>query len=313
MPSHPSLALAVAEVARKLESNVRELVAWASRAARELADRGLVELLSCEDRRDASWAGVDGWYGLVGRVGLTPVYYYRAVAVAGGALAGSRDGIVYSPGSPEDEVHELASLAALMAEAVLARELEGVEVVVVDGPLADPPHEPRGALARSRLPRYHARRAGLLRDLVRRGVLLLGYAKRLSGRALASVLGALPAQLGDAELATAVLGTALREARSSCFAVLGPLPLASPAAEHYAALRPAVYYVMARWWASARRLEVPRGQADDALALLPSLVPRGLEHPAPVLLAHRLAAPSPAEIEAARMILARVTSHLLPG
>jgi hypothetical protein len=305
------LVAAVNRIASRLSGDLARLRAKVLELAEQLRADGLLSTSYCVEPGSISYAGVDGWRGLLGYIAATPVYGVRVVRVEEGKLADTTHDAIYAPGMGEREAEELAMIRMLLVEAELASR-SSAKVVVIDGPVVDPPWDPSRRLSVAIARDYHALRASLLSRIVRRGGILIGYAKLFQGYALAKHLG-LEGSIGDAELATLILGEVLRNEPNKCYALLGPFRPQQPAIDYYVELDLVTYYVMASWWQSARRVEVPGKQVEAALTSLFGLTPRGLAHPLPVILAHRVATPPRSWLAAARALLAKTTLHLSHG
>ncbi len=284
----------------------------ASRLAARAEREGLLRRLDHVEP-PGSYAGVDGWLARVYTVYSQAVYYTRAVAVY--MLDGSEDlgvleDLILLPveGGYED-CDEAAEYTMMTMEARLVLESSGrVPLVMVDGPLVDPPREPRSQLARRLHSNYHPSRAGLLREASRRA-LVVGYVKKPRGERLLAPL--LEWRGYDLEVATVVLQTVAGEE----VVMLGPIELAGGVYDAYRlyGLRLCTAYTITPWWQYARRVEAECGRIEEAVALVHALTPRGAKHPVPVQLAHQEANRGREALGTLRSMLAgRLTSHTGP-
>jgi hypothetical protein len=239
------------------------------------------------------------------------VYAVRAVRVEPGSPTACEEDVVYASGA-DDEVKEYASLRMMLAEARLAS-TASASLIVMDGPVVDPPFEPRSAQALNATPRYHEVRASLLSSPLRRGAVVVGFAKRAGGLTLLrAVTGWDIALLGDGEAAYLILSRVIA-VRRWCGALIGPLdpPRVRPYTL-YRGLR--LIYLLLAWWDRVARLEVLGGDPLEAATALARLTPRGLPAPVPVMLAHRAASVPARSVRALtqKLVALLPTLHPLP-
>ncbi len=190
-----------------------------------------------------------------------------------------------------DEAAEY-DMMAMEARALLEASSHA-ELLVVDGPLVDPPREPRGGVARVRHKGYHKLRATMLSKAFRR-TLVVGFVKKpRSERLLAPILGW---RGYDIDAAT----TVLEEYRGF---MLGPIRLRGGVYSEYESLGICTSYIMAPWWPHAARVEAPCSRIGEACSLLLALTPKGSLAPIPVQAAHQLASIGRSGVEGLRRAL----------
>ncbi|NPA04974.1 MAG: DNA double-strand break repair nuclease NurA [Crenarchaeota archaeon] len=270
----------VVRLAEAEAERLQQLYREAGRLLRAVEALGLLHYLD-EPRGWGEAAGVDGFFMEVARTPGRRLYAYRVVGVnasprgSSGLLTVHEDVVAVEEAGGE-EMEEYVEYAMMRVEAETAAELSGRYSVVLDGPIVDPPHMPYTEMAARSYGGYHAWRSRLLR-----GRRVAGYVKRVRGRRLADLLGR--RGLGDAELAYIILAKALEEHPEAAAAWLGPL---SPGEGEPYSLYEGVEsaYLLTPWWRGVRGVEA--WDAGWGVELVVSTTPRGLQHPAPVEMAH---------------------------
>ncbi len=274
---------------QKLKRNMEEVVEI-------LSSKRLLGLLRCRHVVQ-DFAGVDGSMAELVRLRSGSLFLVKAVRVESTGEAESVEDIVYAMGGGE-EVREYATFAMMKLEAQLAQKAKA-KLVVLDGPLVDPPYTPRFEPASRDFSKYHEWRAKILESLKTRGKTVIGFTKAVgSQRLLDRLIGGWHSRLGDADKAYILLKSYLEEHDESyCGAYLAPLePPARPPFSVYHGLRIAFIYV--RWWDDVARLELFASNMGEALEAVASLTSHKLPAPAPVLLAHKRASISKSVVRA---------------
>ena len=290
------------EAARRLYADIERARREGERLLEHLEERNLVVRVKLGGSARA--VGIDGSLATVLATPVAHVFIARAVAVTveGGVLADYWDA-VYEPTGVREQAQVRATLRMLELELrALADALRTGLPVVIDGPIVDPPYTPSDPEAAELAGSLHSRRATILRRL--RGVPVIGYVKSEAPRGGPVLAGVRV----NAVTAATVLAAAADDGEAAC---LGPLPL-NPLPVAYAGLNLAAGYVYLPWWDLARRIEVAGADFAAACRLIASLTPAGLEHPAPVALAHRLSGIPAHVARAVRQLVASQVATLHP-
>ena len=299
----PLLLRAAAELVLRIRRELEEVRRRARSFAEWLEANHLLHVVSsCPSRAYDEVAGVDGWLAEMASLHSIVVYGVRAVRVAVGEDTARIEELfedaVTHVGVGEEDVKELAQYHMMLAEARLARNASQ-PVVMLDGPLIDPPLPPRGQPTRRLLGNYHVVRAQLLREALT-SRLVVGYVKTPKTTSLSRLLGF--KGLGDAELGELILSEIISD--GACGAWIGTLKPTAPVLDYYEPLGIGYAIVKLRWWKGVRGVEAPAKLMEYALNVVAGWTPKGVQHPVPVLVAHHKASAPRNLIEGFRMLLA---------
>ncbi|ABM81360.1 DNA double-strand break repair nuclease NurA [Hyperthermus butylicus] len=309
-------------LARAQSQDYARLAGLSEKLLAALEERGLLHGIPGKVRANTFY-GVDGSRQYVG--GRLGRYYVFAAS----AVVEYRDGrarVSY----PAVEVFELVDPAGSMVElvseyAMLLLETAALDTVepprgsyiLLDGPIADPPHDPDAAAmavaymkvlglaepeALRLAPRYHNLRATILASKLSEGVRVIGVVKRIAGLSILTSLARsagleVPGSLGDEDLALALAAAARAAGVGSAYTE--PVPLCSQLSQRLcnayrsAGIEIVSTYVLPGNTLRPYRLDVPVPRGEDpnawtaeAVAVAHELTLPGYRLPLPVVLAH---------------------------
>ncbi|MEB3852029.1 MAG: DNA double-strand break repair nuclease NurA [Desulfurococcales archaeon] len=189
-----------------------------------------------------------------------------------------------------------ASLSYLEASLLerLAREAAGAQAFMLDGPVADPPWEPRGtrqleeagvqlAGRPDAVLGVHGKRAGLLEAY---GDRVVGVVKRLTSPRPPEPLPGLGLEGPEDAALRSLLAALAARGHGGCW-LLGPVEPPEPSARLYRGL--AAGYILCPSIPALYRLEALGDRLTSLARLAAALTPPGLGVPAPVAAAHQAA------------------------
>jgi len=281
-----SLLTRLRDVVSEEAIRFQKLLDKAKALARELEKENLLHIFPLRRRKITNVYGVDGFFTkLLSLLGKS-VYVYRVVSVDGLScriVEVSEDVVVVEELASED-TGEYVEYKMMTVEAKFASKMASKAITLLDGPIVDPPRQPASQLTLREHAFYHEWRAETLGKVASR---LIGYIKRPRSRHLSS--RGLLEEYMDEEIATIILTIVLANDHNS-IGVLGPIepdgPLYSIYREKMGRLN--VSFIMLPWWRRARGIEHVIA-LSEAVEVVYSTTPRGLEHPLPVFCAHKFA------------------------
>ena len=267
-------------------TRLQKLLDRAKVLARELEKENLLHILPLRIQKISNVYGVDGFFAKLFSVFGRSAYVYRVVSVDGlscRVVEVSEDVVMVEDLASED-TREYVEYKMMAVEAEYASKMASKAITLLDGPIVDPPRQPTSQLTLREYAFYHEWRAEILGKSASR---LIGYIKRPRSRHLSSK-GILEEYV-DEEIATIILATAM-DNDSGSVGVLGPIELDGPLYSIYKEKmgKLNVSFIMLPWWQKARGVEHVT-TLSKTVEVICSTTPRGLEHPLPVLCAHKLA------------------------
>ncbi len=300
------LVSSTSETVARLVHRVSRLRSELQRKVRELIDQGLVFALEGSELR-GSVVGIDGSSNII--LSLWGLHVFAVLVTRILINMQSRSIDVEYPYSFVDVVEdpsgnlyrEVVDEVMLASETAALSSIHG-DVVVIDGPIIDPPREPHdmslGIVRRVLgidLGDYHAWRAKTIRRALERGKKVIGVVKRVrgSGEPLRYITD-LSIVSSEELLATVLLNEARRELGChDCTIATKPIPLRLDLASVYMGngVNVMVSYVVFRGCNRVLRIEVARTagsepEVEEVLKVLDALTPYGSCLPLPVVLAH---------------------------
>jgi len=267
-------------------SRLQKLLDRAKALIRELEKENLLHILPIRVQKGLSVYGVDGFFAKLFSIFGRSVYMYRVVSVDGlscRVVEIGEDVVVVEDLASED-TREYVEYKMMAVEAEYASKMASKAITLLDGPIVDPPKQPTSQLTLKEYAFYHEWRAEILGKSASR---LIGYVKRPRSCHLSSKF--VPEGYVDEEIATIILSMAIND-NSNSVGVLGPIELDGPIYDIYKEKmgRLSISFIMLPWWRRARGVEHATS-LSKTVEILCSTTPRGLEHPLPVLCAHKLA------------------------
>ncbi|HIQ10732.1 MAG TPA: hypothetical protein EYH26_01980 [Pyrodictium sp.] len=267
-------------------TRLQKLLDKAKALARELEKENLIHIFPLCEYKITNVYGVDGFFAKLFSVFGRSLYVYRVVSVDGlncRVIEVGEDVVVVEELASED-TREYVEYKMMAIEAKFASKTASKATTLLDGPIVDPPRQPTSQLALREYAFYHEWRAETLGKVADK---LIGYIKKPKSCHLSSK--GFMAEYMDEEIATIILVTALDDKRDS-IGVLGPIELDSPLYDIYREKmgRLNVSFIMLPWWRRARGIEHAI-LFSEAVKIVCSTTPYGLEHPLPVLCAHKFA------------------------
>ncbi len=302
------LISSASETVARLVHRVSRLRSELQRKVRELIDQGLVFALEGGEFKGSA-VGIDGSSNVILSLWGLHVFAVLVTRILINMQSKSID--IEYPYSFVDVVEDpsgnlyrdIVDEVMLASETVALSSVRG-DIVVIDGPIIDPPREPhdmsldivKRALGID-LGDYHAWRAKTIRRALEGGKKVIGVVKRVrgSGELLRYIyITDLSIVSSEELLATMLLNEARRELGCyDCTIVTKPIPLKLDLASVYMenGVNVVVSYVMFRGCDRVLRIEVActagsEPEVEGAFRVLDALAPYGSCLPLPVALAH---------------------------